>query len=774
MQPAAPAIPSTGHGGARASLRALPWVTAVAFLLVLQNFCLDLLPRRRVRIAPESIQTFPGKRTFAYVFAYDGSEPDRWPSARSRVEFHEDEVGYSRRLHSTDEVLLVGGDRFSHEPGRIVFATTDNTDPRTNGRRYFLTEPILYSGAIGDAAALVLAACVLAWWRIGAGGRREPSPPPAAASRWRWHLAGASALFLLGLYCNTGTLAPYACTSSPLVFPQNGYAYNGDHRHFRVLFDFVDGSDRPVWDHALLLRRILFPVLGWPLMKLLGFELGGTLASLALNLGAFAWALVLLRRMIGERAAIFAAWMLALYPGAAYWAGLPYPYALICPASLLLMIGLMRLAGGAAGGRMLGISLAMGVAYLGYDLAVFFLPATVVALCWRRRFAGALASAAVQLAPSAAWMAILTYFFHQPVENPNSGIYHTVLLPFLHPAGPAQWWDAVARSPAIGADIFFAANFLFLPALFLFAVVVNPVTSRIRLQLAESVLLLCALALFLLLNGAPATYGGWAMNGTWISRLYQPVFPALLLFTARWWQGLPPLGPRLRPLVALAVAGASLGDALVVFGPILGNPGRVSETAFYRFYDHTDAHFLYEANLASLGRRPLGFPRAQVPAPTAKDIAAADARRLEEMRGALRADRATLVQNKLAYRETGRALAGSQSDLYAARLALRRVRGEITAEEAKSLGKDWQTFLSPAVRLLMDDPSLAPSAQQPEPPPQGEKETAAAIDSLSGEIGAVQASILQAQRDLSQSMAETVKVRLEIDQAQRSAGSPRS
>ena len=623
MQPAEPTIPNAGAGSAGASRRALAWVTAVAFVLVLQNFCMDLLPRRRVGIAPESIQAYPGAKTFAYVFAYDGSEPDRWPSARSRVEFHEDGVVYSRRLHSPDEVLLVGGDRFSHEPGRIVFATTDNTDPRENGRRYYLTEPILYSGAIGDAAALVLAACVIAWWRLGAGMAGGAPPSPAGPPRWRWHLAGASALFLLGLYCNTGTLAPYACTSSPLVLPPSGYAYNGDHRHFRVLFDFVDGRDRSVWDHAVLLRRILFPVLGWPLMKWLGFEIGGTLASLAMNLAAFAWALVLLRRTIGERAAVFAGWILALYPGAAYWAGLPYPYALICPASLLLMIGLLRLCGGASGARMLGISLAMGVAYLGYDLAVYFVPATFLALCWRRRFAGALASAAVQLAPSAAWMAILAYGFRQPVENPNSGIYRTVLLSFLRPEGPALWLDAAARAPAIGADIFFAANFLFLPALFLFAVVVNPFTSRIRLGLAESALLVSALALFLFLNGAPATYGGWAMNGTWISRLYQPVFPALLLFTARWWQGLPPLGPRLRALVAAAVAGASVGNALVVFGPILGNPGRISEVAFYRFYDHTDAHFLYEANLASLGRRPLGFPRAQAPAPTPQEIRAA-------------------------------------------------------------------------------------------------------------------------------------------------------
>ncbi len=399
MPPTGPEQPSLGSDGARAGRLALRWATVLSFLLVLQNFCIDILPDRHVRISPDAIQAYPGEKTFAYVFEYSGSEPDRWPSERSRLTLSQDGFRYTRKLRSRDEVLLVGGDRFTHEPGRIVFASTDNTDPRTNGRRYVLTEPILYSGAIGDAAALALAACVLGWWRIGAGGRKARPSPLSPPSRWRWHIAGAAALFFLGLYCNTGTLAPYACTSSPIVFPGTGYAYNGDHRHFRVLFDFVDGRDRPVWDHAVLLRRILFPVLGWPLMKVFGSEIGGTIASLALNLAAFAWGLVLLRRTVGERAAVFAAGSSPCIPGAAYWAGLPYPYALICPASLLLMIGLMRLAAGADGRRMAWLSLAMGIAYLGYDLAAFFVPATLLVLCWRRRFGAAALSAALQLAP---------------------------------------------------------------------------------------------------------------------------------------------------------------------------------------------------------------------------------------------------------------------------------------------------------------------------------------------------------------------------------------
>ncbi|HTT58243.1 MAG TPA: hypothetical protein VMF63_14105, partial [Opitutaceae bacterium] len=61
--------------------------------------------------------------------------------------------------------------------------------------------------------------------------------------------------------------------------------------------------------------------------------------------------------------------------------------------------------------------------------------------------------------------------------------------------------------------------------------------------------------------------------------------------------------------VAGLLAATAAGNALIVFGPILNNPGRLSEYAFYRFYDHTDSHWVYEATLKDLGRRPLGFPR---------------------------------------------------------------------------------------------------------------------------------------------------------------------
>ena len=133
-----------------------------------------------------------------------------------------------------------------------------------------------------------------------------------------------SLLFLAGLYCCTGSLTPYAITTIPHAAKASTYLYNPDHIHFQALFNFVDGRDRSTWDHALLLRRILYNVLAYPFMKLGGWEVGGTIASLTFNLAAFVAFVLGVRRRVGERGAILAAWLLALYPGAGYWAGLPY------------------------------------------------------------------------------------------------------------------------------------------------------------------------------------------------------------------------------------------------------------------------------------------------------------------------------------------------------------------------------------------------------------------------------------------------------------------
>ncbi len=177
--PPAPSIVRPAPGPAARLLLSL--ATAISFLLVIHNFALSLLPERRIAVPTEAVRPFSGAKTFAYVFDYHGSEPDQWPSMRSRVNFFEDGRRYPIRAHSSDPVILAGGDQFTHEPGRIVFSTIDNSDPRKNGRRYSLAAPLLYSAAIGDAAMLVFLGCVGAWSWLSrrAAGPRAPARPPS-------------------------------------------------------------------------------------------------------------------------------------------------------------------------------------------------------------------------------------------------------------------------------------------------------------------------------------------------------------------------------------------------------------------------------------------------------------------------------------------------------------------------------------------------------------------------------------------------------------------
>jgi hypothetical protein len=381
--------------------------------------------------------------------------------------------------------------------------------------------------------------------------------------------------------------------------------------HFQVLFAFVNNAHRSVWNHALLLRRILFPVLGWPLMRLFGFEIGGTLASLILNVAGLVGFVWWLRRRVGERGAIFAGWLLALSPGAAYWGGLPYPYALIFPGSLLLLAGLGELEEAGTAGRVAWLSLGMGLLYLGYDFTAFFLPASFLLLAWRRRWRTLAITLPLQLLPLALWLAVLKFGLRQPLENSNTGVYHSLLSAYFTNAAGGLSWGSLAQVFDSGCYAFFGANFIFLPGLFLLLAGLNPVTARIRFLPLELSLLLVALGLFLFNNLAPAGGSYWDMHGSWISRIYQPVFPVFVLFAARWWQHLPRLSGRARGLAAGPLLLALAGNALIVFGPIALNPLQVSEFAYYRFYNHTDIHWAYEYNLRQFGRRPLGFPRPQ-------------------------------------------------------------------------------------------------------------------------------------------------------------------
>src|SRR5207248_144351 len=150
-----------------------------------------------------------------------------------------------------------------------------------------------------------------------------------------------------------------------------------------------------------------------------------------IQLIAFAGFVVWVRRRIGETAAWAAIPLLATYPGIYYWAGLPYCYVAIVPATL-------------------------GATMIVYEL---------------------------QSADSYPRVAVLALLL----------------------------------------------GILFLPAMFLIALIVNRATGwRVPMGPAVRWVLLTALGLFFFINLAPP-YKGWQFRGVGVSRIYQPVFAAMLV-----------------------------------------------------------------------------------------------------------------------------------------------------------------------------------------------------------------------------------------------------
>jgi hypothetical protein len=467
-----------------------------------------------------------------------------------------------------------------------------------------------------------------------------------------------------------------------------------------------------------------------------------------------------LRRKIGSKGAILAAWVLALYPGAAYWAGLPYAYSLIFPFSLLLLIALNELEA-CRGWRLVGLSLLMGLAYLGYDFAAFFIPSTLLVLLARRRIVAALAAVAIQAAPAAIWLAFVVHGLKQPLENSNSGIYHQVVGAYLDLSRYHTLWPHLRLILSDGAGIFFGANFIFLPALFLAAVAINAVTSRTKLSRAEGALLLTALGLFLFLNLAPDYGGTWIMRGTWISRIYQPIFAALVFFLARWWQELPPLARPARTGIIALVLIASAGNALIVFGPIANNPWSISENAFYRFYNHTDRHQAYANSLAQLGRRPLGFDREQPKALDSRGVLAAERAGLTAARAALQETRRLLVQNRRAYLDAARALAANQFELIRIASGLHPDVTPSGSRPAKSLPHSPDELLPAPAQEMARDPSLT---TLPPPVPVDPQEVLTRAE-VKAQIATLTLENQQLSKTLAETMGQLGKTQQELGQA---------
>lgn len=421
--------------------------------------------------------------------------------------------------------------------------------------------------------------------------------------RFRIHLLAASVVMIAAIWLSSGTMYPYASTwAFPIVSEPCGYLFNLDHPQYRAAFAMLDGAPRDQWEWSITLRRILYPLVAFPLMKVAGFIVGGFVASVAINVAALIALGFFVRRRWGDRGAAVAIWLLATYPGVTYWGALPYANATIVPVSLGLFMLLSRLDERPELRSVALNSAGMAILVTAYDLLPYFGVAAMILLARKRRWS-AMPVAAVLIAsgPLLVWV-VFTKIVQLRWSNINTDIYGTMIDGYLHPGSVAAWLRSLASFPAVLVKVFLYSNMVFLPALFLVALII----ARARLTAVEGALFGAVALVFCFNNLGPPLPATGQMRGEYIPRIYQPLCAALIVYCARLAGSLQALEAAKARLLTGAFALALLANLSVAFGPIARVPW--AGNVYQRFYFHAFIESM-DINLATHGRRPLGVCR---------------------------------------------------------------------------------------------------------------------------------------------------------------------
>lgn len=459
--------------------------------------------------------------------------------------------------------------------------------------------------ALGERLFSATTPCLaLAMWLALAlmAGRWLPRP------RRSWWWALASLVMIAGMWLCSGTMSIYAANSAGGA-PHGPcqYAVNLDHQHFEAAFWMLDGDPPAKWGFSLVLRRILYPLLAYPFMAGRGVMEGGFLANLLLAiLALYSWALFLERR-VGRRGGLWGTWLLALYPGLAYWGGLPYSYAIIVPASLWGFMLLCRLDQARTPAGLLWPCLGLGALALGYDLLPFFAPAALGLAWWRtRRLAWCGLGLAALAAPTVALLLLLEAL-GVPARSQNAAQPLAILHSYLHPGDLAAWGRLLLQAPEILLNNLLAGNFYVLPLLFLALLGLNLRRGGPRLEAPETALLLGLLLVFLFNNLAPP-HGFPTFRGVHVARFYQPALAVLIYYVARVVQR-----GQARAWATGLCGLALLANAALISGPALGLS--TASEVYWRFYRHAPRADQLDRFLERHGRRPMGFCKPAVKAP---------------------------------------------------------------------------------------------------------------------------------------------------------------
>ena len=436
-----------------------------------------------------------------------------------------------------------------------------------------------------------------------------------SSKAFKVHFLAAFTILCIAMYLSTGTLSPYANTVNfppdyPLVDPACHYLFNGDYYQFSALFRLLDGKPRSTWTHSPVLHRILYNAFAYPFMKIFEHDLGGLITNFFLMAIAFISFGLFALRTTGENGAIAGMWLLALYPGITYYCGQPFLYAFIVPGCLWLYMLLWKLNKYTSMSNVWITSLGMGFLFLGYDLLIFFGTAAFLLLAFRKKFVQVPVMVLGMFAFPALWWCVAHYGLRASFAGENSRAYSVILQSYFQPVNFPQWLELLKKLPENLMYNYFFSSFLFLPLLFIISLIVGACVRQKLLTLPEYCLFASVALVFLFNNCAPPYDFRWQMRGTWIARLYQPLFVVLLFSCARLFQAFSarklsrPLAVMMTLLLALTV----FGNGMVALGPALNDPWGISSGVYWNFYKHSPPQTM-KMNLSKYGRRPWGFCR---------------------------------------------------------------------------------------------------------------------------------------------------------------------
>lgn len=409
------------------------------------------------------------------------------------------------------------------------------------------------------------------------------------------------------MYLNTGTLSAYAVTlENPFV--REGYIVNYDYPHHECNYRFIMGEHADEWKWGWVLRRELFFVLAFPFFKIAGFYIGGLITAFIITLVSFYFFIRFVYKNIGLRPAYVAMILLATYPGIMYWIGSPFAQVMIAPCCCWLYIIMWKMQETESLKKHLFYLSVISILFTAYDLFVFFYPAILLIYFRKRQWKQMILSLPIMLIPQVLIVYWLKSSGATELRSDNSGLYLSILQSYFHPGDIAAWLALLSEAPAVLVHNYFGSGFLFLPAAFLLFVVYGYRTN-FKLNRIEGSVLFFILLIFLFNNLAPYYEHVFPMRGTWISRIYQPVFIVMVMYITRLSACITDPGSRQAKLFFGIIALCACFNLVVNTGAVYKSA--FTESVWARFYRHAKPGTLKE-NLDKFGVRPVGFPDSTI------------------------------------------------------------------------------------------------------------------------------------------------------------------